>query len=413
LTDQLFRKEAVEHRRDRLFGDVVLATPLSTKVLSALIGAMTASAVLLLIFGSYARRETLQGWLSPDTGMARIVPPESGVIGDLFVQEGQQVVAGAPLFSINIATDAGTAATTATRILEQLTAEQRDLEQQLSAVAQGSRLRQQETRQRIVRLQEESAQISNQEKLQQDRTSAAEEQLKQISSVAGKGFIPMSDLQKKQDELWTFRQQIEELKRRRIETEGEQMHLRQEVEAAPIRLSEDSSVIQQRIADLETRRALADRSKQITLRAPVAGTVATIRARPGKYVSASREEMVILPSGGKLQAILYAPTKAAGFLQDGQEVFLRFDAFPSQKYGSARGRIINVSHTILPASEAETPLPDASPVYQVTVSIPDDLFHSWGKALPLQAGMTLKADAVLERQALWKLLFEPLIIASR
>jgi membrane fusion protein len=411
MGDPLFRKEAVDYRQQRLYGEIILATPLSTKILAVLVGAIVLSIFLLLILGSYSRRETLQGWLTPDTGLARIVPPESGVIGDLFVHEDEAVAAGSPLFTINIASDVGTASTIATRVLDQLAVEQRDLEQQLTAIGQTSKVRQREASERIVRLHQQADQVRHEEDLQQERTTFAEQQLKQIRALAEKGFIPMTDYNKRQDELWSRNQEIEELKRRRLEIENELGRLQQEVQTLPYQLTEDSSVIKEHLANLETRRALAERSRQITIRAPLSGTVATMTARLGKFVSPAREEMVLLPSGGKLQAILYAPTKAAGFLEQGQEVRLRFDAFPFQKYGSAIGRIVNVSHTILSATEAEIPLPDSSPVYRVTVSIPDSTFHSWGKSFPLQAGMTIKADAILERRGLWELFFEPVIIA--
>ena len=51
------------------------------------------------------------------------------------------------------------------------------------------------------------------------------------------------------------------------------------------------------------------------------------------------------PSAHTLVAALFAPTRTAGFIQPGQEVWLRLAAYPYQKFGLAKGRVLKVSVT--------------------------------------------------------------------
>ena len=58
----------------------------------------------------------------------------------------------------------------------------------------------------------------------------------------------------------------------------------------------------------------------------------------------------LVPSGAQLQAHLFAPSGAVGFVRPRQEVRLRFEAFPYQKFGHQTGHVLQVSRTPLAAS---------------------------------------------------------------
>lgn len=101
---ELFRKKAIEHQGNRLYGDVALTTPVSTWALTGLLGAIIAGIGIALFLGSYARKETVSGWLIPDKGLVKIVSPQLGTIATVHVEEGQAVDAGAHLITLNLDT---------------------------------------------------------------------------------------------------------------------------------------------------------------------------------------------------------------------------------------------------------------------------------------------------------------------
>ena len=47
----------------------------------------------------------------------------------------------------------------------------------------------------------------------------------------------------------------------------------------------------------------------------------------------------LVPAGAQLQAHLYAPSSAVGFVRAEQPVLLRYQAFPYQKFGHQHGRM--------------------------------------------------------------------------
>ena len=57
--------------------------------------------------------------------------------------------------------------------------------------------------------------------------------------------------------------------------------------------------------------------------------------------------MEIIPEDSVLEADLFVPARAIGFIEPGQDVRILYDAFPYQHFGSYHGHVTNVSQTIL------------------------------------------------------------------
>jgi membrane fusion protein len=113
-----------------------------------------------------------------------------------------------------------------------------------------------------------------------------------------------------------------------------------------------------------------------------------------------------------LQAHLYAPSRAIGFIRPADHVLLRYQAFPYQKFGHAQGVVASVSRTALSASElAGAPTGAAAngePLYRITVILARPTITAYGKPQPLQAGMLVDADILQEKRKLYEWVLEPL-----
>lgn len=97
----LFRKQAVDKLQDRLLGDVLVVPPISYSLVTFFILIFVAAAAALLVNGSYARKETVQGILLPDQGSLKVYAAAQGVVRQVFVAEGEWVEEGQPLIVIN------------------------------------------------------------------------------------------------------------------------------------------------------------------------------------------------------------------------------------------------------------------------------------------------------------------------
>lgn len=91
-----------------------------------------------------------------------------------------------------------------------------------------------------------------------------------------------------------------------------------------------------------------------------------------------------------------------------------YQAFPHQRFGAGQGEIVSVSRTVLAPSEVSTPgVTVTEPVFRVQVRLARDYVAAYGQRVPLQAGMQLTADVIVDRRTLFEWLFDPLYAAGR
>lgn len=98
----LFRAEAVEHRRQRLEGDIVLTRSVSLWVMTTLLAAVAVTLVLWVTLGQYRRTETVPGEVLPTGNFSKVFADRPGRILWVGVQEGQQVQQGQAIATIQI-----------------------------------------------------------------------------------------------------------------------------------------------------------------------------------------------------------------------------------------------------------------------------------------------------------------------
>jgi membrane fusion protein len=133
-----------------------------------------------------------------------------------------------------------------------------------------------------------------------------------------------------------------------------------------------------------------------------------LQASPGQAADPKRLQLQIVPTNSPLQAELFIPVRAIGFVEVGQDVRILFDAFPYQRFGTYHGRIVKVSQTVLLDSDVVGPIKLKEPAYTATVALdrPDITAH--GKKIPLQPDMSLSADIILEKRTLANWILSPL-----
>jgi membrane fusion protein len=141
--------------------------------------------------------------------------------------------------------------------------------------------------------------------------------------------------------------------------------------------------------------------------------VATLLAAPGQAVVAGQTLATLLPAGAALQAELWVPTRAAGFVHPGTPVWLRVDAFPYARFGQLPAHVREVSRSAVHAGELGesdgAAAPPGQDVFRVIVTldtVPADAAPAWRASL--KAGMRVQASLVAERRTLLQWALEPL-----
>jgi membrane fusion protein len=410
----LFRVEALQTATTRRYGAVVLATPLSFGVLAGIAALVAVSVVTFFVAFDYQRKVQVAGVLLPESGLMRVVSPQGGVIVQRKVREGAVVVAGTPLFVVSnerFSTTLGDATKGLSSLLQvrkdSLIAERQQLLKQ--SADRGEALER-----RASDLQAEIARNEDQVRLQQRRVGISEEAFKRFSNLQSDSFVSPAQVQDKQGELIDQQQRLADLKRLRAATARELDTVRAELNDRRIQSRRDEELVARNIAATEQDLSESEARRELVIRAPQDGVVSAINIEPGQTIAAGVPLAYILPQDARLQAELYAPSKAAGFLKPGMAVMMRYQAYPYQKFGQHRGQVIEVSNSAVRPEELTLPgalMPanaTGEPLYRLRVQLDEQAVTAYGTRQPLRSGMLLEASILLERRPLYQWVLEPL-----
>lgn len=212
--------------------------------------------------------------------------------------------------------------------------------------------------------------------------------------------------------MLNLRQSLAEARLRIVDAEQEKMRLQHEMKRLTAeRDANHASAVAERLAVQE--KGIRYKSEtEFELVSQQAGRITALRAKPGEVVAAGRSLGALMPDGSRLLAEVWVPSSAIAFVNIGTEIRLMYDAFPYQKFGIARGKVIKIARS--PTMPEDLPLEWQSKEsqYRVLADIDKQQMTAYGKALSLTSGMRFKADLILERRFLLDWLLEPLLAAG-
>lgn len=409
----LFRREAVDHARRRLTGSVSLALPLSTMVLAGVMVAIVAAALLFASQATYARKETVQGWLTTSGGLLRVQARQGGLVQAVHVSPGARVESGQQLASLSasIETVQGAAPDLITRdISAERQADLRGVSARLAALdLEADRLG------RSLEIgQQELAEIDRRISLQQTQLQLNRDVVQQSRTLAERGFLPQRELNARISAELSAEEYLAQLRSQRLAQQRQMAESRSRLATLPSERESVAAGAASAAAQLNQRETDVGAQGRYLVSSPIAGRVEDVTARPGQTLDAGDTVAVVAPGGSTLEVELFIPARAVGFIRPGQDVRLMFAAFPYQKFGTGNGRVISVSSTTL----APTELSDAlvaiqEPVYRARVALDENFVSAYGARVPLRSGMLLTADVVIDRRSLLEWLLDPLYAAGR
>jgi len=221
-------------------------------------------------------------------------------------------------------------------------------------------------------------------------------------------------VQAKAEEVLALRAQLQGLERQKAVQSREVGRLEAQLRELPLRTQAQQGEIERDLAVVAQRSAENEAQTRLVVRAPQDGVVTAVVAERGQPVTPAVALASLLPADTQLEAHLFAPSSAVGFVRADQPVQLRYQAYPYQKFGHQAGQVMQVSRTPLQASElASLSLPAGAgtgePLYRITVKLDRQAVQAYGHAQPLAAGMQLDADVMLERRRLIEWIFEPVL----
>jgi membrane fusion protein len=407
----LFRREVLDARQTPALGTVMALPMLPQHVMAGFAVLVVLGIVSLLYFGTYAREERLSGVLVPQKGIIRVFAPQPGVIADIAVKEGDSVKRGAALLTLSGETQSTAMGATQAEAVRNLKGQVATLDEEAAKKRELLKQQRRSLAARVEALRAEEVQADQEIQLQQSRIALAEKSVARQSQLVQKGFISEQGLQLSQEASVEQTGKLRALMRNRMTIIRDRLELEGLMSELPMKSFADIAALNRNKSQISQEIAQAELRREIVVPAPQDGVVTAIQAERGGAATPAAVLLSIVPSGADLEAHLYAPSRAIGFLRAGQSVYVRYQAFPYQKFGHHVGIVDTISRTsFTPVEPVARAAPGAAtePVYRVTVRLPKKTMLAGEEAIALQPGMQLDADVVLERRRLYEWMLEPL-----
>ncbi|MDP2562786.1 HlyD family secretion protein [Psychrobium sp. 1_MG-2023] len=404
----LFRSEVLTNKADNLFGKAYLKIPISYSLFTVFLVFVTFAILSMLYFSNYSRKETVIGVLVPDKGLIRITAPRAANIHTLPVSSEESVNLGQHLLTLTSQTQLATGQGLTEQQIALLNTQIKSLTEQLNSEQQLSKERQLRQKEAIGEENNKIWQLSSQLTVSRELVVLKQQQFNRATKLAQNGHLTNSEKNNSYQEFLLQKQSHEEIKRQLMQQKSNVAQMKHEAKTLPFLLEKKLASLNNQITTQRSQ-LLQMRSQGAELiKSPIKGNISSILVNQGEQVTARQLLMTLIPENSLLEAELYIPSRASGFIQKGQQVRLRYQAFPYQRYGIFSGQVINISKTIFSPNELNVSVPLNEAVYKVKVALANHTIEAFGENHSLQPGMQLEADIVLDTMSLFDWLMMPI-----
>ena len=411
MANELFRAQVRAHAETAWLGRIVLIRPLSFTFLTLCAVAIAMALATFFIAAQYTRKARVEGVVAPQLGVVRILAQQGGIVQSMRVAEGDEVTRDAPILTLGDGRESASREDighgVAARLVERRDALLRQREATAAAIrAEGAALDK-----RVTGLARELDQLDREITTQSERTALSAQGVGRAKALEGIGFLARSALDRERDAAMEQESRLGGLRRSRLAIERDLAGARLDEDVALERGRAQLAAIDLQRASVEQERLEHELQYRAAIVAPAAGIVATVLVEPGQMVVPGMPLATLIPKGSRLEVHLFAPSRSIGFVRVGQEVLVRYLAYPHQKFGAYRARVLAVSRNAMAAGDLGFVPLDGSrePLYRIKAALDSQSVLAYGSPQPLQAGMQVEADIFLDRRRLIEWIFEPLL----
>jgi membrane fusion protein len=409
----LYRSAALNARQVKWLGGIVLVRPISFTFLTAFSVILASIIVSFGIWGTYTKRSTIPGQLIPNTGLLKVYPTQPGIVMQKLVTEGQDVKQGDILFVLSSERHSSTQGDVQAAISNQVELRQQSLRDERDKTHLVQNEERTALQSKIAGLQTELGKLESEIEGQRTHVKLAEDSVLRYEGLLKQDYVPLEQAQQKREELLDQRARLQGFEREHISVARELSAQQAALASLGLKQQNQLAEIDRNIGSTSQEFTESEAKRRLVVTASESGTVTAIAAELGQSVDANHPLASIVPHGATMLAQLYAPSRAIGFVKPGDQVLLRYQAYPYQKFGHAKGVVESVSRTALPSNELNgfgntNGNNTSEPLYRVTVNLASQTITAYGKPQSLQAGMLLDADVLQDKRHLYEWVLEPL-----
>jgi len=411
VNHELFRREVLEAKRSSQLGGITLAQPLRLWLLTAF--AVLAASVIVgfLFLGEYSRRSRVTGQLIPNLGLSTVVSPAAGVVADVLPEEGNRIQRSVALVRIEIPRAMADGQDSLAAIREGLDVRSASVVSLGRAQVMQIDAQQAGTRRQLAAARQELWQVEQSIETRREQVRLGRDTVDRYRRIAGEKYVSQVQIDQQEQAALELVNEQQALERQSTSIRRNIVQMEQTLQELPAQRAAHVAATERDQALIGQERVQQETGGELVIKAPVSGLVSSRLVEPGQAVQAGQALLSVLPEGSTLEAQLLVPSRAIGFVEPGNTVLLRYQAYPYQKFGHHVGRVTRVSRSAVNPGESSALAGNGQatePYYRVLVALDAQAVMAYGKPEALRPGMTLEADILSERRKLYEWLLEPL-----
>lgn len=415
MSKNLYRKEAIEYKRHHWKGKALLLAGLPAWLVLSLSALFLTALVCALIFCKFTQRVDVKGEVITLPHSINVFAPQQGFIVKQFVKIGDVVKKNQPLYEIDVSrsTKSGNVSAAQIEVINEKIANSDNIikklednkNQTLSALNA-------QLKTTTDSLKETNRMLVN----TQAGLKKMHDNLSSYDKYLNNGLIT-KDQYNYQHSLY-FQQQsaYQSLVSQKMQLESQITQLNSDKITKAADFDNQISSQYNQSNDYKNQLVESNANGNIIVKSTSDGRIESLSATQGQTVDNGSSLAQIKPTGNvEYYLVLWLPNNTIPYLKTGDTINIRYDAFPSDKFGQFPGEIISISS--MPASRQEmseyTNVSNSGnqqqelALYKAIVKIKDKQFEYDGKKLSLSNGLKAQAVVFLEERPLYMWMFTP------
>ena len=402
VADREVRK-TIDLRRDRTSSMLVWLFVLLALVLAA-----------GLVFGTFAKQESMRGYVTATTGAVRINTDFAGTVKRVQVAQGETVRKGQVLFTIVQEQASTGTGTISESLIRSLGDQRRNLEveiQRLNGLIQADPV---DRKTFDADFESSLASLDAQERSLARVLAEQEASVRKLERFVEQGYATRETLSGQSRISVEYARQLSEVRLRRTELLSTRTERRRTLDLSVTEASNRRAELENRIRDIDSQLYAAESQGEVAVLAPSDGQIATLAVRESSPVERGQFVAALADPDSELRIALEAPSRSVGLVNVGDRVVLKYAAFPFKTFGIQYGTVTAISSAALSIPrefQSIDPRKPAESTFLVEVEPESTLIEAYGEKRPILIGSTLTADVVVERRRLIQWVLDPLLAA--
>ncbi|UDJ84669.1 HlyD family secretion protein [Kosakonia oryzae] len=405
MTKGLFRNVT---KNNYSFGYPVNTETVWVNVYVAIIIAIIIALILIVIFGEYSRKSHVTGFMVPDRGLIKISSKRDGSIIKSYITEGQHVNINDVLFDENISVSTNDGENSEL-LIKNYKLQKKNLEDELEKLYVIQRIDKNKLDELIKSYIKQCSAIKSEIESEKEYIILANKKITRFKQLQKENYISQSEIDQISQDVALAKVDLSGYLRLYEATKGNLIQQQNERKNMDNKQSNQRVLMENNIKEIEEKIIDQSGMSVITIRAQESGVVTQVIGKQGLNITSDMTLATIIPDKSILEADIYVPSNAIGFIKNGDDILLGYEAYPYEKFGLQHGKITEVDKTAVSDQEMPFHVGTKDPVYLVKAKLDKNTITAYGKEEKITPGQKFEAYIILEKRKVWEWAIDPLL----